>query len=111
MPCSCTEATGEVLRGIRNHFPEYVDKLTDADLRKAQLGLGHSYSRAKVRNVGWVAHLTEMDTQDLVKEDSLLPVCFLHSATLILAYVLPISFLFLHLSCLDFSYFTSNNSL
>lgn len=48
MPCSCNETTGELLRGVRTHFHEFVDKLTETDLSRAQLGLGHSYSRAKV---------------------------------------------------------------
>jgi nucleolar protein 56 len=43
------DMVGEVLRGIRNHFARYVDGLSDNDLRKAQLGLAHSYSRAKVK--------------------------------------------------------------
>lgn len=39
----------ELLRGIRQHFPKLVGKLNQTDLEKAQLGLAHSYSRAKVR--------------------------------------------------------------
>eukprot|EP01102_Stenamoeba_stenopodia_P016553 TRINITY_DN579_c0_g3_i1.p1 TRINITY_DN579_c0_g3~~TRINITY_DN579_c0_g3_i1.p1 ORF type:complete len:528 (-),score=229.30 TRINITY_DN579_c0_g3_i1:134-1717(-) len=39
----------ELLRGIRQHFAKLVGKLNQTDLEKAQLGLAHSYSRAKVR--------------------------------------------------------------
>ena len=35
VPCTCTEAIGEVLRGVRLHFTEYVDKLSDTDLMRA----------------------------------------------------------------------------
>ncbi|CAH1782823.1 unnamed protein product [Owenia fusiformis] len=39
----------EVLRGIRMHFPNLIKGLNDVAQSKAQLGLGHSYSRAKVK--------------------------------------------------------------
>ena len=35
--------------GIRLHFPRLIKGLTDRSSVKAQLGLGHSYSRAKVK--------------------------------------------------------------
>ena len=35
--------------GIRLHFPHFVKGLTETGACKAQLGLGHSYSRAKVK--------------------------------------------------------------
>lgn len=35
--------------GVRAHFPNLVKGLTDQSAGKAQLGLGHSYSRAKVK--------------------------------------------------------------
>lgn len=38
----------EVLRGIRLHFASLVQDLSPQNQSKAQLGLGHSYSRAKV---------------------------------------------------------------
>jgi hypothetical protein len=38
----------ELIRGIRLHFGSFVKGLADGNLEKAQLGLGHSYSRAKV---------------------------------------------------------------
>lgn len=39
----------EVLRGIRCHFAKMIKGLTGPMAAKAQLGLGHSYSRAKVK--------------------------------------------------------------
>ncbi|MBN3298875.1 NOP56 protein, partial [Amia calva] len=39
----------EILRGIRLHFHTLVKGLTAQSASKAQLGLGHSYSRAKVK--------------------------------------------------------------
>ena len=47
-PCVANDMVGEVLRGIRAGFARFLDGLSDTDLRKAQLGLAHSYSRAKV---------------------------------------------------------------
>lgn len=48
VPCIANDMVGEVLRGIRQSFARFLDGLNDGDLRKAQLGLAHSYSRAKV---------------------------------------------------------------
>ena len=39
----------EILRGIRTHFAKLVRGLTEKTSTKAQLGLGHAYSRAKVK--------------------------------------------------------------
>ncbi|KAG7476540.1 hypothetical protein MATL_G00084040 [Megalops atlanticus] len=39
----------EILRGVRLHFHALVKGLTAQAASKAQLGLGHSYSRAKVK--------------------------------------------------------------
>merc|ERR1712173_190975 len=39
----------EVIRGIRHHFPKLVKGFTSVASDKAQLGLSHSYSRAKVK--------------------------------------------------------------
>ncbi len=36
-------------QGLRLHFPNLVKGLTDQNQNKAQLGLGHAYSRAKVK--------------------------------------------------------------
>ena len=48
-PCECNEMVGELLRGVRAHFATFVKGLTDSDMSRAQLGLAHSYSRAKVK--------------------------------------------------------------
>ncbi|XP_048744522.2 nucleolar protein 56-like [Ostrea edulis] len=47
--CSHIGVAPEVIRGIRHHFPNMVKGLTEVSSGKAQLGLGHSYSRAKVK--------------------------------------------------------------
>jgi nucleolar protein 56 len=47
--CEFGNAIFEVLRGIRLHFPNLVKGLTSQNATVAQLGLGHSYSRAKVK--------------------------------------------------------------
>lgn len=39
----------EMLRGIRLYFHKLVSGLTAPAVAQAQLGLGHSYSRAKVK--------------------------------------------------------------
>ena len=39
----------DLLRGIRLHQTKLLKNLQPGDLEKAQLGLGHSYSRAKVK--------------------------------------------------------------
>ncbi|XP_051119029.1 nucleolar protein 56-like [Andrographis paniculata] len=49
IPCQSNEFVLELLRGIRLHFARFIDNLKPGDLEKAQLGLGHSYSRAKVK--------------------------------------------------------------
>jgi len=47
--CVCNEAVNEVIRGLRLHFPNMIKGLSMVGEAKAQLGLGHSYSRAKVK--------------------------------------------------------------
>ncbi|XP_058823391.1 nucleolar protein 56 [Topomyia yanbarensis] len=47
--CSHIGAVPEVLRGIRHHFPKLVKGFSDKSAAVAQLGLGHSYSRCKVK--------------------------------------------------------------
>ncbi|CAG0904142.1 unnamed protein product [Cyprideis torosa] len=47
--CMTTGVVPEVLRGIRQHFPSLVKGFTPTTAGKAQLGLGHAYSRAKVK--------------------------------------------------------------
>jgi len=39
----------ELFRGIRQHFSKFIKELKEGDIEKAQLGLGHSYSRCKVK--------------------------------------------------------------
>uniref|UniRef100_A0A8V5GGM6 Nucleolar protein 56 n=1 Tax=Melopsittacus undulatus TaxID=13146 RepID=A0A8V5GGM6_MELUD len=47
--CQTGGVVAELLRGIRLHFHVLVKGLTAQSASKAQLGLGHSYSRAKVK--------------------------------------------------------------
>ncbi|KAL7139587.1 hypothetical protein ABFS83_09G062300 [Erythranthe nasuta] len=49
IPCQSNEFILELLRGVRLHFDRFIENLKPGDLEKAQLGLGHSYSRAKVK--------------------------------------------------------------
>ncbi|XP_049880945.1 nucleolar protein 56 [Pectinophora gossypiella] len=49
IPCSHTGAVPELLRGIRHHFHNLIKGLTLKACSVAQLGLGHSYSRARVK--------------------------------------------------------------
>lgn len=47
--CINDELVAELLRGVRTHLPHYIKELKNGDQEKAQLGLAHSYSRAKVK--------------------------------------------------------------
>ncbi|KAI0263973.1 Nop-domain-containing protein [Gloeopeniophorella convolvens] len=47
--CDTSESTAELLRGVRYHAPKLLKGLQSDDLTKAQLGLGHSYSRSKLK--------------------------------------------------------------
>ncbi|KFK38628.1 hypothetical protein AALP_AA3G138900 [Arabis alpina] len=49
IPCQSNEFVHELLRGVRQHFDRFIKDLKAGDLEKAQLGLAHSYSRAKVK--------------------------------------------------------------
>ena len=49
VPCDHTGVVPELLRGIRLHFAKMQKSIKDVSVGKAQLGLGHSYSRAKVK--------------------------------------------------------------
>uniref|UniRef100_A0A6M2EMB8 Nucleolar protein 56 n=1 Tax=Populus davidiana TaxID=266767 RepID=A0A6M2EMB8_9ROSI len=49
IPCQSNDFVHELLRGVRLHFERFIKDLKPGDLEKAQLGLGHSYSRAKVK--------------------------------------------------------------
>ncbi|OZJ04580.1 hypothetical protein BZG36_02775 [Bifiguratus adelaidae] len=47
--CDSDMMTLELIRGIRLHADKLLSQLKEGDLERAQLGLGHSYSRAKVK--------------------------------------------------------------
>ncbi|KAL2934456.1 Nucleolar protein 56 [Bienertia sinuspersici] len=47
--CRSNEFVLELLRGVRLHFDKFIKDLKPGDLEKSQLGLAHSYSRAKVK--------------------------------------------------------------
>ncbi|XP_030841244.1 nucleolar protein 56-like [Strongylocentrotus purpuratus] len=49
IPCQTGGVFQEIGRGLRYHFHRLVKGLTAQSEAKAQLGLGHSYSRAKVK--------------------------------------------------------------
>jgi nucleolar protein 56 len=47
--CVADEMVQELVRGIRLWADKLLAQLKEGDLERAQLGLGHSYSRAKVK--------------------------------------------------------------
>jgi len=47
--CQFSNVVPEILRGIRLHFAQLIKGLSDKTAAQAQLGLGHSYSRSKVK--------------------------------------------------------------
>ncbi|KAJ7074404.1 hypothetical protein C8F01DRAFT_1273523 [Mycena amicta] len=47
--CEVSDEGHEIIRGIRLHASKLLRGLQDDDLTKAQLGLGHSYSRSKLK--------------------------------------------------------------
>ena len=49
LKCDTSESTAELIRGIRFHASKLLKGLQADDLTKAQLGLGHSYSRSKLK--------------------------------------------------------------
>ena len=49
VPCNSNDTVAEIVRGIRMHIAHYIPQLGSGNLQKAQLGLAHSYSRAKVK--------------------------------------------------------------
>mmetsp|Transcript_4810 Transcript_4810/g.17314 ORF Transcript_4810/g.17314 Transcript_4810/m.17314 type:complete len:507 (-) Transcript_4810:169-1689(-) len=49
IPCTAGEYVMELQRGVRQHLDRLVKELKEGDIHKAQLGLAHSYSRAKVK--------------------------------------------------------------
>lgn len=44
-----SEVVQNILRGIRQHAPKLLKQLQEGDVERAQLGLGHAYSRARVK--------------------------------------------------------------
>jgi len=42
---SFNDSIEELIRGIRTHLPKIMKKIDEEDIRKAQLGLAHQYSR------------------------------------------------------------------
>lgn len=44
-----SEIVADMLRGIRQHASKLLKQLQEGDVERAQLGLGHAYSRAKVK--------------------------------------------------------------
>lgn len=49
IPCRSDDVVREITRVIRFHFTKFVKPLGNGLLEQAQLGLGHSYSRSKVK--------------------------------------------------------------
>lgn len=47
--CISNEIVQDFLRGIRVHGHKILKELQDGDIERAQLGLGHAFSRAKVK--------------------------------------------------------------
>jgi len=47
--CISNETVLEIMRGIRMHIGKFIAGLEEGDVEKAQVGLGHSYSRSKVK--------------------------------------------------------------
>lgn len=47
--CDASQSSFDLLRGIRQHAHKLLKGMQADDLIKAQLGLGHSYSRAKLK--------------------------------------------------------------
>ncbi|KAL7276470.1 Nucleolar protein 56 [Rhizina undulata] len=47
--CEANEVVQDLLRGLRLHGPALLKQLQEGDMGRAQLGLAHAYSRAKVK--------------------------------------------------------------
>ncbi|KAK9384615.1 hypothetical protein V1515DRAFT_575994 [Lipomyces mesembrius] len=47
--CDTSEVVQDLLRGIRLHGTKLLKQLQEGDIERAQLGLGHAYSRSKVQ--------------------------------------------------------------
>jgi len=48
-PCRSDDTVREILRGCRVHLDTFIKGLAGGASEKAQLGLGHSYSRSKIK--------------------------------------------------------------
>ena len=67
--CIASETVKEISRALRLHAHKFLKQLKDGDLDKAQLGLGHAYSRTKVKfNVNRVDNMV---TQSIALLDQL----------------------------------------
>ncbi|KAL8683994.1 MAG: hypothetical protein Q9186_000024 [Xanthomendoza sp. 1 TL-2023] len=44
-----SDVVQDLLRGIRQHAPKLLKQLQEGDVERAQLGLGHAYSRGRVK--------------------------------------------------------------
>ncbi|KAI8894949.1 hypothetical protein BC833DRAFT_555386 [Globomyces pollinis-pini] len=67
--CQVNDTVRELIRGIRFHADKLLKQLKDGDISRAQLGLGHAYSRSKVKfNVNRVDN---MITQSICLLDQL----------------------------------------
>ena len=67
--CQVSELIRELIRGIRLHAEKLIPQMKEGDLKRAQLGLGHAYSRSKVKfNVNRVDN---MITQSIALLDQL----------------------------------------
>jgi len=49
IPCDTGETSQELVRGVRLHAEKLLKGMAEGDLARAQLGLGHSFSRSKVK--------------------------------------------------------------
>ena len=49
LSCRSDETVREIIRGCRVHLTHFVKGLGDGSQQQAQLGLGHSYSRGKIK--------------------------------------------------------------
>ena len=53
-----SEVVQDMLRGIRQHAHKLLKQLQEGDVERAQLGLGHAYSRARVKFSVQKVHVT-----------------------------------------------------
>merc|ERR1719223_1483071 len=67
--CQVNDLVREMIRGVRLHSEKFLTQLKPGDINRAQLGLGHAYSRSKVKfNVNRVDN---MITQSIALLDQL----------------------------------------